>query len=60
MEKYNNTWAFRFKPENLTVAEITVEGLQTTIRDISENLNYGLGLRVAYVDGKVTEIHLPT
>lgn len=60
VERYNNTWGFRFKPESLTVAEITVEGSQTTIGAISENLEYWLGLRWAYVYGKVTEIHLPT
>jgi hypothetical protein len=60
VERYNNSWGFRFKPESLTVAEITAEGLQTTIGAISENLEYWLGLRWAYVDGKVTEIHLPT
>lgn len=57
VEEYDNKWGFRFKPENITVAEVTAEGLQTTIRYISENLDYWLDLGLAYVSGKVTEIH---
>jgi ribosomal protein L18 len=59
VESYNNSWGFRFKPESLRTAEVTAEGLQATIRYISENLNVWLG-QWAYVNGKVTEIHLPT
>lgn len=58
VETYDNKWGFRFKPENLTVAEVTAEGLQASIRYISENLNYWLG-RWAYVSAKVTEFHSP-
>lgn len=57
VERHNNKWGFRFKPETIKVAEITAEGLQTTIRDISKNLDYWLGLGHAYVFAKVTEIH---
>ena len=56
VETYDNKWGFRFKPENVTVAEVTAEGLQASIRYISENLNYWLG-GWAYVSAKVTEIH---
>jgi len=58
VEEYDNKWGFCFKPENVTVAEFTAEGLQATIRYISENLDYWLG-GWAYVSAKVTEIHSP-
>ncbi|RLI44705.1 hypothetical protein DRO69_06755 [Candidatus Bathyarchaeota archaeon] len=53
---YDNKWGFRFDPETITVAEVTAEGLQATIRYISENLDYWLG-EWAYVNAKVIEIH---
>lgn len=59
VEKYGNKWGFRFKPETLTVAEVTAEGLQATIKYISENLDYWLD-GWAYVGAKVTAIHAPT
>jgi len=55
VEEYGNKWGFRFKPENITIAEFTAEGLQATIRYISGNLDYWLG-GWAYVNAKVTEI----
>ena len=57
VEEYGGKWGFRFKPETVTVAEVTAEGLQATIQYISENLNYWLDLGWAYVDAIVTEIH---
>jgi len=54
--EYDNKWGFRFDPNNVTVAEFTAEGLQATIRYISENLDYWLD-GWAYVHAKVTEIH---
>lgn len=56
VESYNSSWGFRFKPESIVVAEVTAEGLQATIRFISENLDYWKG-GYAYVSGKVLEIH---
>ncbi|MGD8564872.1 MAG: hypothetical protein PVF96_00785 [Candidatus Bathyarchaeota archaeon] len=53
----NYPWGFRFKPENVTVAENTAEGLQTTIRGISEDAEYWIRLGQAYVFAKVVEIH---
>jgi len=38
VEMYGNKWEFRFKPENVTVAEFKVEDLQANIRYISEKL----------------------
>ncbi len=52
----NYPWGFRFNPENITVAEVTAEGLQTTILDISENVNYWIGMGYAYVLAKVVEL----
>ena len=57
VEEYDNKWGFRFKPENITIAEVTAEGLQATIRYISENLDYWLELGWVYVSATVTEIH---
>jgi hypothetical protein len=58
VEKYDNSWGFRFKPDNVTVAQLTAEGLQATIRYISQNLDQWLG-GWAYVSSRVTEIHTP-
>jgi hypothetical protein len=52
----NYPWGFRFKPENVTLAENTAEGLQTTIRGISEDVYYWIRLGQAYVFAKVVEI----
>jgi len=52
----NYPWGFRFKPENITVAEVTAEGLQTTIRAISEDVDYWISIGQAYVFAKVAEI----
>jgi len=57
VERYNNKWGFRFKPDSVTVAEVTAEGLQATIRDISADVDYWLNLTWAYVSAKVVEIH---
>jgi hypothetical protein len=56
VERYDNSWGFRFKPDNETVAQYTAEGLQATIRYISQNLDYWLG-GWAYISSRVTEIH---
>jgi len=49
----NYPWGFHFKPETIIVAEVTAEGLQTTIRHITENVEYWLQLGNAYVFAKV-------
>jgi len=56
VERYNNKWGFRFKPDSVRVAEFTAEGLQATIRYISETIDYWLN-GWAYVSAKVVEIH---
>jgi hypothetical protein len=52
----NYPWGFRFKPENITVAEVTAEGLQTTIRDICEDVDYWISIGQAFVFAEVAEI----
>ena len=54
--RYDNEWGFRLSPDNVTVAEATAEGLQATIRYISENLGYWLN-NWGYIDAGVTELH---
>jgi len=56
VERYDNKWGFRFRPDTVTVAEFTAEGLQATIRYISENLNNWLN-GWAYISAKVLEVH---
>jgi len=56
VERYDNKWGFRFKPDSVRVAEFTAEGLQATIRYISENIDYWLN-SWAYVSAKIIEIH---
>lgn len=57
VERYSNKWGFRFKPDTVKVAQFTAEGLQATIRMISEDLDYWLNLKWAYVGATVVEIH---
>ncbi len=53
----NYPWGFRFKPETIIVAENIAEGLQTTIRGISEDVDYWIKFGPAYVLAKVVEMH---
>ncbi len=55
---YGGRWGFRFAPENITITDIAEEGLQTTIRDLSSNLDNWLNIW-AYVSATVVEIHSP-
>jgi hypothetical protein len=59
LERYGNAWGFRFVPANLTVAEVTAEGLQTTLREIRADPDYWLGVGIAYVGARVVEVHEP-
>ncbi|MEJ2242430.1 MAG: hypothetical protein P8Y18_09855 [Candidatus Bathyarchaeota archaeon] len=58
IEQYDNFWGFRFKPDSIVVAQITVEGAQSNIKAISENLNYWINIwsKQAYVLAKVNKI----
>ena len=59
IELYNNKWGFRFKPDTIVVAQITIEGAQSSIQGISEDLDYWVNVwtKEAYVLAKVVEIH---
>jgi len=57
VERYDNKWGFRFKPDTIRVAQFTAEGFQATIRDISADIDYWLNLVWAYVSAKVVEVH---
>ena len=46
IEEYDNKWGFRFKPETIIIAEITVEGAQSNIKGITEDLNYWIQQRL--------------
>lgn len=56
VEIYDNKWGFRFKPESVTVAEATAEGLQGTIQYISTHIDDWLD-GWAYISSKVVEVH---
>jgi hypothetical protein len=58
VERYDNKWGFRFKPNSVTIAEYTAEGLQATIEYISTHINYWLKSGV-YVSAKI-EVHSET
>jgi hypothetical protein len=59
VEEYDNYWGFRFRPDTIVVAEITIEGAQSNIRGISEDLNYWINVwsKEAYVLSNVIEIN---
>lgn len=59
IEEYDNHWGFRFSPDSIVIAEITIEGAQSNIQAISEDLNYWINTwgNQVYVFAKVTEIH---
>ena len=59
VEEYDNYWGFRFNPDTIIIAEITIEGAQSNIQAISEDLNYWINIwqKQTYVLAKVTEIH---
>jgi len=59
VETYENMWGFRFKPDTIIIAQITIEGAQSNIRGISENLDYWINTwgKETYVLATVTEIH---
>jgi len=59
IEEYDNYWEFRFNPDTIITAEITIEGAQATIQSISEGLDYWMNTwqNQVYVFAEVTEIH---
>lgn len=59
IEEYGNYWGFRFKPDSIIIAEITIEGAQSNIKAISQDLDYWINTwaKQTYVFAKVEEIH---
>lgn len=59
VEEYDNYWGFRFKPDSIIIAEITIEGAQSNIQAISQDLNYWISTwgKQTYVLAKVKEIN---
>jgi hypothetical protein len=59
VEEYDNYWGFRFRPDSIVVAEITIEGAQSNIGGISGDLDYWINVwsKQAYVLATVSELH---
>ena len=59
VEEYSNHWGFRFRPDTIAIAQITIEGAQSNIQGISEDLNYWIHIwtKETYVLANVIEIH---
>lgn len=59
VEEYDNHWGFRFRPDTIIIAQITIEGAQSNIQGISGDLNYWINVwtNQVYVLAKVVEIH---
>ena len=59
VEEYNNHWGFRFKPETIIAAQITIEGAQSNIQGISGDLDYWINIwgKETYFLATVVEIH---
>lgn len=59
VENYDNHWEFRFKPDTIVVAQFTVEGGQSNIQGISEDLNYWTTTwaKETYVLARVAEMY---
>ena len=60
VERYNNRWGFRFKPDTIKIAQFTAEALQTKLKLISSDIDYWVSLGYAYVGAKVVEVHSPS
>jgi len=60
VERYNNRWGFRFKPDTIKIAQFTAEALQTRLKLISSDIDYWVNLGYAYVGAKVVEVHSPS
>jgi hypothetical protein len=53
---YDNEWGFRFDPDTIIIADVTAEGLQTTLNGIKEDLDYWMQFDRVYVSAEVTEV----
>jgi len=59
VNEYNNKWGFRFDPDTIIIATVTIEGAQSYIQGISGDLDYWIHTwaNVAYVMASVVETH---
>ena len=57
VERYDNRWGFRFNPDTIIIAQFTIEGAQTTISFLSEDIEYWINFGIAYIGSTVVEIH---
>ena len=57
VEPYDNKWGFRFNPETIIIAQFTIEGAQTTIRFLSEDIEYWINFGIAYIGSTVNDVH---
>jgi FPC/CPF motif-containing protein YcgG len=57
VERYDSKWGFRFDPDTIIIAQYTIEGAQTTIRFLSEDIEYWINFGIAYIGSTVIEIH---
>jgi hypothetical protein len=59
VEEYDNYWGFRFRPDTIVIAEVTIEGAQSNIQGISGDLNYWINIwaKETYVLAKIIEIN---
>ncbi len=57
VERYDNKWGFRFHPDTIIIAQFTIEGAQTTISFLSEDIEYWINFGIAYIGSIVVEIH---
>jgi hypothetical protein len=55
--KADNEWGFTFDPSTVIVAELTAEGLQTTLQQIKDDPKYWFGFDICYVGAGVVETH---
>ena len=59
VEIYNNKWNFRFNPNTIVVAQFTIEGAQSNIKAISEDLDYWINTwaKETYVMARVIDVY---
>jgi hypothetical protein len=55
IERYDSKWGFRFNPDTIIIAKYTIEGAQTTIRFLSEDVECWITLGIAYIGSTVIE-----
>lgn len=59
VQLYGNKWGFRFNPNTIVIAEITIEGAQSNIIGISNDIDYWINTwaKETYVLAQVIELY---